>query len=62
MLRTRQRTLRKECSYKGIGIHTGQQVTVRFKPAPTDHGIVFIRVDIPDAPSVPASIKYVLQS
>jgi UDP-3-O-[3-hydroxymyristoyl] N-acetylglucosamine deacetylase / 3-hydroxyacyl-[acyl-carrier-protein] dehydratase len=61
MLRTRQRTLSKECSYRGVGIHTGQQVTVRFRPAPADHGISFVRVDIPGAPSVPASIKYVLQ-
>lgn len=62
MLRTRQRTLQEECSYKGVGIHTGQQVTVRFRPAPTDHGIVFVRVDVPGAPPVPASIEHVVQS
>ena len=62
MSRTSQRTLRSECSYKGIGIHTGQQVTVRFRPAPVDHGIVFVRVDAPGSPAVPASIKHVLQS
>jgi UDP-3-O-[3-hydroxymyristoyl] N-acetylglucosamine deacetylase/3-hydroxyacyl-[acyl-carrier-protein] dehydratase len=62
MLRTRQRTLKGQCSYKGIGIHTGQQVTVTFKPAPEDHGIVFARVDVPGSPVVPASIKHVVQS
>jgi len=58
MLRTSQRTLKSECSYKGIGIHGGQEVTVRFRPAPADHGIVFVRVDLPDSPVVPASIKH----
>ncbi len=62
MLRTRQRTLKGGCSYKGIGIHTGQQVTVSFKPAPPDHGIAFVRVDLPDAPRVPASIDHVALS
>jgi len=62
MLRTRQRTLEGGCSYKGIGIHTGQQVTVSFKPAPPDHGIVFVRIDLPDAPKVPASIDHVALS
>jgi UDP-3-O-[3-hydroxymyristoyl] N-acetylglucosamine deacetylase/3-hydroxyacyl-[acyl-carrier-protein] dehydratase len=58
MLRTAQRTLESECSYKGIGIHGGQEVTVRFKPAPPDHGIVFVRVDLPGSPVVPASIRH----
>jgi len=62
MPRTRQRTLKGGCSYKGIGIHTGQRVTVSFKPAPPDHGIVFVRVDLPDAPRVPASIDHVALS
>jgi UDP-3-O-[3-hydroxymyristoyl] N-acetylglucosamine deacetylase/3-hydroxyacyl-[acyl-carrier-protein] dehydratase len=59
MLRTKQRTLKSGCSYTGIGIHTGQQVTVSFKPAEPDHGIVFVRTDLPDSPKVPASIKHV---
>ncbi|MFH1865807.1 MAG: bifunctional UDP-3-O-[3-hydroxymyristoyl] N-acetylglucosamine deacetylase/3-hydroxyacyl-ACP dehydratase [Candidatus Eisenbacteria bacterium] len=62
MLRTQQRTLKRGCSYTGIGIHTGQQVTVSFEPAPPDHGIVFVRTDLPGAPEVPASIKYVAPS
>ncbi len=62
MLRTQQRTLKRGCSYTGIGIHTGQQVTVSFGPAPPDHGIVFVRTDLPDSPEVPASIRYVAAS
>ena len=62
MLRTQQRTLRSGCSYRGVGIHTGQEVTVSFKPAPPDHGVVFVRVDLPGAPEIPASIKHVALS
>ena len=52
MARSLQRTIQRECSYTGIGIHTGQQVTVTFKPAPVDHGITFVRVDMPETPEV----------
>ena len=62
MSRTRQRTLKGQRSYTGVGIHTGQQVTVTFKPAPVDHGIVFVRVDLPDSPTVPAAIRHVVPS
>jgi UDP-3-O-[3-hydroxymyristoyl] N-acetylglucosamine deacetylase/3-hydroxyacyl-[acyl-carrier-protein] dehydratase len=61
-VRTLQRTLANKCSYTGIGIHTGRQVTVSFRPAPADSGIVFVRVDLPDAPEIPASISHVVRS
>lgn len=54
-----QRTLKKEAFYSGIGIHTGQEVTMRFCPAPQGTGIVFKRVDLPDQPLIPAHVKYV---
>ncbi len=40
MLR-QQRTLKKPVEYKGIGLHTGEEVTVRFLPAPANSGLVF---------------------
>ncbi len=61
MSRSHQRTLGSKCSYKGIGIHTGRQATVSFGPAPVDSGIVFVRVDLPGSPSIPASITHVKQ-
>ena len=60
MLRKRQRTLRSACSYHGVGIHTGQESTVTFRPAPPDSGIVFVRADLPSAPTIPASISHVV--
>ncbi len=62
MVRTMQRTLSNECSYTGVGIHTGRQVTVSFRPAPIDSGITFVRVDLPGSPEIPASIAHVMRS
>ncbi|MBN4067327.1 UDP-3-O-acyl-N-acetylglucosamine deacetylase [Simkania negevensis] len=53
-----QKTLKKEVSFAGIGIHTGEQVNVSFSPAPVDTGIVFQRVDLPGKPTIPATIDY----
>ena len=60
MGRTRQRTLRTERSYVGIGIHTGQEATMTFKPAPAGTGVEFVRVDLPGAPPIPARIGCVM--
>ncbi|MFC2061250.1 UDP-3-O-acyl-N-acetylglucosamine deacetylase [Elusimicrobiota bacterium] len=54
-----QNTIEKEISLSGTGIHTGNKANVTFKPADTDEGIKFIRVDLPGAPGVPANIEYV---
>jgi UDP-3-O-[3-hydroxymyristoyl] N-acetylglucosamine deacetylase/3-hydroxyacyl-[acyl-carrier-protein] dehydratase len=38
-----QKTLRREGTLSGVGLHTGENVTVNFKPAPVDSGIHFFR-------------------
>jgi len=40
-----QRTIKQEVSFEGIGLHTGNHVTVKLKPAPRDTGIIFRRND-----------------
>ncbi len=50
----KQRTLAKEVSLKGKGLHTGVNVTITFKPAPANHGYKFCRVDIPGRPVIDA--------
>ncbi|HTZ19228.1 MAG TPA: UDP-3-O-acyl-N-acetylglucosamine deacetylase [Dissulfurispiraceae bacterium] len=40
-----QRTIKKEISFHGVGLHTGKYSTVKLKPAPRDTGIVFFRSD-----------------
>ena len=53
-------TIGSEVSYTGIGLHSGEISTIRFKPAACDDGIVFIRVDLPDHPEIPADIDHVV--
>jgi UDP-3-O-[3-hydroxymyristoyl] N-acetylglucosamine deacetylase len=53
-----QRTIAKEVSFSGIGLHTGRKVNVVLSPAPPDTGIVFIRTDLKGAPSIKASPDY----
>jgi len=43
-LRT-QSTLRTAVSIEGIGLHSGHPVRAHFRPAPPDHGLVFVRLD-----------------
>lgn len=52
----RQSTLRSSISCVGVGLHSGEKVTIRLIPAPADTGIVFIRTDQPAAKaSIPAT-------
>ncbi len=58
-LTRKQRTLQSCSSFSGIGIHTGEEVTIRFCPAKEGTGIVFKRMDLPSNPVIPATIEYV---
>ncbi|MCU0342769.1 MAG: bifunctional UDP-3-O-[3-hydroxymyristoyl] N-acetylglucosamine deacetylase/3-hydroxyacyl-ACP dehydratase [Ignavibacterium sp.] len=49
-----QRTISKTATLSGIGLHTGTQCTMTFKPAPINSGITFIRVDLGGNPKIPA--------
>jgi UDP-3-O-[3-hydroxymyristoyl] N-acetylglucosamine deacetylase len=57
-----QRTLKRPTSCDGVGLHSGARVTLRLIPAPADHGIVFVRVDLPGKPSIPASAEFVVST
>ena len=54
-----QQTIGKEITYQGIGLHSGEPVTMTFKPAPEHTGIIFIRTDLDGHPSVKADIDHV---
>lgn len=43
----RQKTIRRVIGCSGIGLHTGQEVTMLLRPAPPNTGIVFQRLDLP---------------
>ncbi len=55
----KQRTLAKEISLTGKGLHTGNSVTIKFKPAPVNHGYKFCRVDLPGKPVIDALAEHV---
>ena len=55
----KQRTLAKEISLTGYGLHTGNSVTITFKPAPVNHGYKFCRVDLPGKPLIDALAEHV---
>lgn len=57
-----QRTIKKEASYSGIGLHTGKKVKITFKPAPVDSGVRFVRVDLEGKPQIPAEIGKVIKA
>ena len=54
-----QRTIEKEISVTGIGIHSGEKVTLTLRPAAPGTGIVFDRLDLPNEPRVKAIAKNV---
>jgi len=56
-----QRTIKKEVSFSGRGLHTGNKTTITFKPAPVNYGRRFLRTDIPDSPEIPALVEYVAE-
>ena len=55
----KQRTLAKEISLTGKGLHTGINVTITFKPAPVNHGYKFCRTDLPGKPVIDALAEHV---
>ena len=57
---TAQHTIARAVRISGIGLHTGAPTAVRLLPAPPDHGVVFSRVDLADAPLIPARLTEVV--
>jgi UDP-3-O-[3-hydroxymyristoyl] N-acetylglucosamine deacetylase len=57
-----QRTLSKDVHFAGIGLHSGKTVRLALKPAPINHGIKFVRKDLPDDPTIPARFNCVVDT
>lgn len=54
-----QRTIANVITLKGVGLHTGAEVTMTFKPAEANHGYKFKRVDLEGEPVIPADASLV---
>ncbi len=59
---SKQQTIKNEISLKGVGLHTGKEVTLTFKPAPENTGYVFRRMDLEDQPTIEADVNYVVNT
>lgn len=55
----KQTTLAKTAVYKGIGLHSGREVSIELMPAEPDSGIVFLRTDLEGSPEIKASAENV---
>ncbi|HBI40856.1 MAG TPA: UDP-3-O-[3-hydroxymyristoyl] N-acetylglucosamine deacetylase [Tenacibaculum sp.] len=55
----KQTTIKNEVSLSGVGLHTGNDVTMTFKPAPENNGYAFVRVDLEGKPTIEAKAEYV---
>ncbi len=59
---SKQQTIENEISLKGVGLHTGKEVTLTFKPAPENTGYVFRRIDLENQPTIEADVTYVVNT
>ena len=58
----KQKTIQSEISLTGVGLHTGKEVKMTFKPAPIDNGFTFVRVDLEGSPIIEADANYVVNT
>ena len=54
-----QKTISNEVELNGVGLHSGQKVNIKFKPAPVDTGLVFVREDLSENNMIDANIKHI---
>lgn len=58
----KQKTIQNEITLKGVGLHTGKEVNMTFKPAPINNGYTFVRVDLEGHPVIEADANYVVNT
>ncbi|KGL61042.1 3-hydroxyacyl-[acyl-carrier-protein] dehydratase /UDP-3-O-[3-hydroxymyristoyl] N-acetylglucosamine deacetylase [Polaribacter sp. Hel1_33_78] len=56
----KQKTIKSEITLSGVGLHTGNTVSMTLKPAPINHGFAFSRVDLEGSPTIEAKAEYVV--
>ncbi|WP_318344896.1 bifunctional UDP-3-O-[3-hydroxymyristoyl] N-acetylglucosamine deacetylase/3-hydroxyacyl-ACP dehydratase [Flagellimonas baculiformis] len=58
----KQRTIAKKVTLQGVGLHTGENVTMSFLPAKENHGFAFKRIDLEGEPIIEADANYVVNT
>ena len=61
MLKSNQKTLKEKIELKGVGLHNGLEVNLTIKPAQSNTGIIFKRVDINNNNIIHANFKNVVE-
>ncbi len=56
----KQRTLKESIVFNGVGLHTGEAVTMEICPAADNHGYKFQRVDLENQTVIKADVDYVV--
>ena len=54
MTKLSQRTIGKDVSLTGVGIHSGESATITLRPGNANTGIRFRRLDLEGCPEIPA--------
>ena len=57
-----QQTLDRPASFSGIGLHSGNRVSMTFLPAPANSGLRFRRVDLEGKPEIEARVENVSET
>lgn len=58
----KQRTIKQEVTFTGIGLHTGKETTMVVKPAPANHWYAFKRTDLEKQPIIKADADNVFST
>jgi len=58
----KQKTIQNSVSIAGVGLHTGEKVTLTFKAADENHGYKFQRTDLPNKPIIDADVDNVVDT
>jgi UDP-3-O-[3-hydroxymyristoyl] N-acetylglucosamine deacetylase/3-hydroxyacyl-[acyl-carrier-protein] dehydratase len=58
----KQRTIKNPVTISGVGLHTGKQTNLTFRPAPENHGYKFQRMDLIGNPIIDADVDNVVDT
>ncbi|MBE0535164.1 MAG: UDP-3-O-[3-hydroxymyristoyl] N-acetylglucosamine deacetylase [Phycisphaerae bacterium] len=56
-----QKTIKNDARLSGKGLFSGKDVTVTFRPADVDTGVVFVRTDLPEPVWIPAAATHIVE-
>lgn len=62
MINNMRGTVKKAFELSGVGLHLGEHTTVKVMPGDLGSGRYFVRVDLPNAPIIPAQIQAIAQT